>query len=61
MTAKAFIVHSKDLFDATKNPNLSLSVKDIEANTKIPKKYLAKSPERQKGAGGSKKGGKVIG
>lgn len=35
---KAFIVNSKDLFDKKKNPNLSLSVKDILENDKIPKK-----------------------
>lgn len=34
----AFIVHSKDLFNIEKNPNLSLSPKDIWANPKIPKK-----------------------
>jgi len=40
MISKTFIVNSEDLFDKTKNPNLSLSAKDIEANPKIPKKYL---------------------
>lgn len=37
---KAFTVSSKDLFDKKKNPNLSLSVSDIAANNKIPKKSL---------------------
>lgn len=34
---KAFIVNSKDLFNKNKNPNLSLSVKDILKNSKIKK------------------------
>jgi len=34
---KCFIVNSKDLFDKKKNPNLSLSAKDIEDNPNIPK------------------------
>ena len=38
---KSFIVKSKDLFDKKKNPNLSLSPRDILKNKKIPKKYLA--------------------
>jgi hypothetical protein len=37
---KAFIVNFKDLLDKEKNPNLSLSPKDIEKNKKIPKTYL---------------------
>jgi hypothetical protein len=37
---KCFIVNSKDLFDLKKNPHLSLSVRDIEKNPKIPKKRL---------------------
>ena len=37
---KAFTVSSKDLFDKKKNPNLSLSVKDIQKNKKIPKTPL---------------------
>lgn len=37
---EAFIVKSKDLFDEKKNPNLSLSVKDILENDKIPKEKL---------------------
>lgn len=36
---KAFSVNSKDLFDKKKNPKLSLSVKDILENDKIPKRY----------------------
>ena len=39
---KSFIVNSKDLFDEEKNPHLSLSVKDILNNAKIPKKELKK-------------------
>lgn len=35
--SKSFIVNSKDLFDKKKNPNLSLSAKDIEENPNIPK------------------------
>lgn len=38
--SKAFTVNFKDLVDKSKNPKLSLSVKDIEKNKKIPKKYL---------------------
>lgn len=38
---RAFIVSSKDVFDRAKNPNLSLSPKDIEANQNIPKIYLS--------------------
>lgn len=34
---KCFIVRSKDLFNKKKNPNLSLSAKDIADNPKIPK------------------------
>jgi len=34
----SFVVNSKDLFDKKKNPNLSLSPKDILKNDKIPKK-----------------------
>jgi len=37
---KAFTVNSKDLFDKKKNPNLSLSVKDVQKNKKIPKTPL---------------------
>lgn len=40
MTTKSFIVNSKDLFDKKKNPNLSLSVKDILKNRKIRKKVI---------------------
>ncbi len=36
----SFSVNSKDLFDKEKNPNLGLSVKDVLANDKIPKKDL---------------------
>ena len=38
--SKAFLVDSKDLFDREKNPNLSLSVADVEKNDKIPKKRI---------------------
>ena len=34
----AFIVNSKDIFDKKKNPNLSLSPRDIARNPKIPKR-----------------------
>jgi hypothetical protein len=37
---KAFKVKSKDLFDKGKNPNLSLSVKDILENDKIEKEEI---------------------
>lgn len=37
---KSFIVNSKDLFDPIKNPKLSLSVKDIKKNKRIPKKQF---------------------
>ncbi len=37
---KAFIVNSKDLFNKKKNPNLSLSAKDILKNNKIIKERL---------------------
>lgn len=38
--ARCFIVHSKDLFDKAKNPHLSLSVKDILSNPRIPKREI---------------------
>jgi len=38
---KAFTVNSKDLLDNSKNPNLSLSVKDIIKNNKIRKEDSA--------------------
>jgi len=34
---KSFTVNSKDLFDREKNPKLSLSVKSVLKNPKIPK------------------------
>jgi len=37
---KAFIISSKDLFDKSKNPNLSLSVKDILKNKNIKKRMV---------------------
>lgn len=40
--ATPFTVNSKDLFDREKNPNLSLSVHDIEQNPNIPKHYTGK-------------------
>ncbi len=39
---ESFLVSSKDLFDRKKNPKLSLSVKDILKNKKIPKKFIRK-------------------
>lgn len=36
-----FTVSSKDLSDPDKNPNLSLSAKDILNNPNIPKRYLS--------------------
>jgi len=38
--ARIFIVKAKDLFSLKKNPKLSLSVKEILRNKKIPKKVL---------------------
>lgn len=38
--ARSFIVNAKDLFDKAKNPHLSLSVKDILANPRIPKREI---------------------
>ncbi len=38
----SFTVNSKDLFNREKNPNLSLSVQDIERNPNIPKEYSGK-------------------
>lgn len=35
--AKTFVVNSKDLFNKAKNPNFSLSPKDILKNKKIRK------------------------
>jgi hypothetical protein len=43
---KIFIVNSKDLFDKKKNPKLSLSVKEIWRNKRIPKKILKGGEER---------------
>lgn len=37
---KCFIVNSKDLLDKNKNPNFSLSPKDILKNNKILKKEI---------------------
>ena len=37
---RCFSVNSKDLFDLDKNPNLSLSVKEILKNPKIKKRRL---------------------
>jgi len=37
---KAFTVNSKDLFDKKKNPNLSLSPREILKNKKIKKRNL---------------------
>lgn len=39
-TPVCFTVSSKDVFDKSKNQNLSLSVKDILGNPKIPKKGM---------------------
>lgn len=38
---KSFIVLYKDLADKEKNPNFSLSPREILKNKKIPKKYLS--------------------
>lgn len=35
---KCFTVSSKDVFDRAKNPNLSLSPRDILKNPRIPKR-----------------------
>ena len=37
---QCFTVNSKDLFDESKNPGLSLSVKDVLANPNIPKRKV---------------------
>lgn len=39
---KAFVVNSKDLFDTKKNPNLSLSPREIIKNKKIKKHFVNK-------------------
>jgi len=36
----AFVVNSKDVFDTSKNPNISLSPRDILNNPNIPKRRL---------------------
>ncbi len=40
--AKIFIVNYKDLINKKRNPNLSLSPKQIIKNLKIPKVFLDK-------------------
>jgi len=40
MALTAFVVNSKDLFDRSKNPKLSLSVEDILKNKKIRKRRV---------------------
>lgn len=43
---KMGIVKSKDLFDKTKNPKLSISAKDILANDSIPKTEVIDDTKR---------------
>ena len=45
--AKSFTVKSGDVSDRKKNPNLSLSVRDIEKNPKIPKDYHDEKLEKR--------------
>lgn len=42
---ECFTVQSKDLLDKSKNPNLSLSAKDILNNPKIPKTPIVQLPK----------------